>query len=158
MRGKVGKVIRKREVKPDQVYNSVVVARLINKVMMDGKKTIAARIVYKALEELGKQAKDEPVTALDKALQNVKPSMEVRSRRVGGANYQIPMPVAPGRQEALAMRWIIDTARGKQGSAFEDLFTKELINAYKGEGDAIKKKSDVEKMAEANKAFAHFRW
>ena len=153
-----GKQVTKRKIKPDTVYKSLVVAKLINKVMQDGKKTLAEGIVYNSLKNLEKQVKEDPITALDKSLSNLKPSMEVRSRRVGGSNYQVPMPVGEGRQEALAIRWLIDAARKKQGATFEELFTRELISAYKGEGEAVKKKVDVERMAEANKAFAHFRW
>lgn len=154
-----GKRAKKREQKPDKKYGNAVISRLINKVMQDGKKSVAEDMVYKAIESGAEEVKEKDMSAfVDKAIDNVRPTLEIKARRVGGANYQVPMPVMPRRQETLAVRWIVDVARGKKGKSFEELLKIELVNAYKGEGDAVKKKIDTERMAEANKAFAHFRW
>jgi len=154
-----GKVAPKRKIQPDAVYNSEVVTKLINYIMQDGKKTTAKKIVYQALEELGKKTKSDPLVALEKALENVKPKIEVRSRRVGGANYQVPMPVRGDRQLALTLRWIIGTARGNRGGEdFWNALARELIAAHNGEGAAVRKKEEIQRMAEANRAFAHFAW
>mgnify|MGYP002396596455 CR=1 FL=1 len=153
-----GKKAPKRDRQKDSVYQSETVARFINYVMLDGKKTLAEKSVYHAIEEGAKQVKKEPMELLEGALNNVKPALEVRSRRVGGANYQVPVPVDEERQEALALRWLIKGARGKKGKDFHEFLTSELVQAFKGEGEAVRMKEDTEKMAEANKAFAHFRW
>lgn len=153
-----GKSPKRRKVQRDERYGSALVARLINKVMQDGKKTLAKKAVYEAIEEGAKQVKMEPVEFLETALKNVRPSLEIKARRVGGANYQVPMPVSPARQDALAVRWIVDFTRASSGTSFGKRLLKELVDAFNGEGSAIRKKVDVEKMAEANKAFAHFRW
>lgn len=144
---------------PETVYGSTKLARFINYIMLDGKKETARRIVYGALDVLKeKESAKDPLEVFETALKNAGPSTEVRSRRVGGANYQVPVPVRPERQEALAMRWIINAARSKKGGDMKDFLATELLNAANGEGEAVKKKENVHKMAEANKAFAHFAW
>ena len=154
-----GKGAKRREQKPDKKYGSVLITRLINKVMLDGKKSYAEKMVYTSLEKAAEVVKEKDVNLFfNKVIDNVRPALETRARRVGGANYQVPVPVSPRRQEALAVRWLVEGTRKKSGKSFEELLTTELIDAYKGEGDAIKKKIDTERMAEANKAFAHFRW
>jgi small subunit ribosomal protein S7 len=156
MRGKKAK-IKKQEA--DSKYGSPAIARLINKVMQGGRKSLAEKMVYNALEKGAEAVKEKDVNAfMERVIDNVKPALEIKARRVGGANYSIPVPVSPRRQEALVIRWIVDAARKKSGKSFEQLLMTELINAYNGEGDAVKRKIDTEKMAEANKAFAHFRW
>lgn len=152
-----GKQAKKRVIHPDEVYNSEVVSKFINYVMLDGKKETARVIVYKALEDLGARTKSDPVEALEKALNNAKPRIEVRSRRVGGANFQVPVQVNPNRSNALGFKWMIEAARSarKTGDFWESL-SRELQNAYKNEGSAVKKKEEVHRMAEANKAFAQF--
>jgi len=156
MRGKAAKI---RTLEPDDVYGSLVVAQFINYVMQSGKKALAQNLVYKSMEALAKETKLGPVEALEKALENIKPKIELRTRRVGGANYQVPVPVAERRQDALSMRWIINAAtsnRGK-GNSVESL-TREFVNAFNKEGPAYKKKEEVHKMAESNKAFSHLTW
>jgi small subunit ribosomal protein S7 len=154
-----GKRAKRREQKKDRKYRNEIIGRLINKVMQGGKKSLAERMVYAALEKGAEQVKENDVVIfIEKAIDNVRPALEIKARRVGGANYQVPVPVTPRRQEALAIRWIVDAARNKSGKSFEDTLMNELISAYNGEGDAVKKKLDTERMAEANKAFAHFRW
>ncbi len=142
---------------PDELYNSVLVSKFINRVMLDGKKSIAKTIVYKAMDDLGNKTKSDPVRALETALDNIKPKLEVRSRRVGGANYQVPVPVNGDRQIALAMKWLIAAARSARGSkeSWESL-SNQLILAYNGEGEAVRKREDVQRMAESNRAFAQF--
>lgn len=143
----------------DSVYNSVALSRFINYVMLDGKKETARRIVYGALDIIKDKVKDkEPLEVFEAALKNAGPSTEVRSRRVGGANYQVPVPVRPERQQALAMRWIINGARNKKGKDMKFFLADELVLAASNDGEAVKKKENVHKMAEANKAFAHFAW
>lgn len=151
-----GKQAPKRLILPDPKYGNVLVTKLINYVMEDGKKTTAERIVYEALDIAAKKAKKDAVEVLDEAMKNVMPSVEVRSRRVGGANYQIPMPVRAERRVALAYRWILEVARSKKGRPMAQKLATELLAAAEGEGDAVKKRMDVQRMAEANKAFAHF--
>ena len=154
-----GKRAKRREQVPDKKYGNPIISRLINKVMQGGKKSVAEKMVYAAIEKGSEEVKEKDVsTFINKAIDNVRPALEIKARRVGGANYQVPVPVSLRRQETLAVRWIVDYARGKSGKAFEDLLKAELVQAYQGEGDAIKKKIDTERMAEANKAFAHFRW
>jgi small subunit ribosomal protein S7 len=154
-----GKRAKRREQKKDRKYKNEIIGRLINKVMQGGKKSLAERMVYAALEKGAEQVKENDVVIfVEKAIDNVRPALEIKARRVGGANYQVPVPVTPRRQEALAIRWIVDAARNKSGKSFEETLMNELISAYNGEGDAVKKKLDTERMAEANKAFAHFRW
>ena len=143
----------------DSKYGNPIISRLINKVMQDGKKSLAKDLVYSAVEDGAKKVKEEDVNAFfNKAVDNIRPALEIKARRVGGANYSVPMPVSPRRQETLAVRWIVDSARKKSGKSFDTILMDELVSAYQGEGDAMKKKVDTEKMAEANKAFAHFRW
>jgi len=143
----------------DKKYGNVVISRLINKVMQDGKKSTAEELVYSALENGAKRVKEEDVNAFfNKAIDNIRPALEIKARRVGGANYSVPMPVSPRRQETLAVRWVVDSARKKSGKNFDVILMDELAAAFIGEGDAMKKKMDTERMAEANKAFAHFRW
>jgi small subunit ribosomal protein S7 len=154
-----GKRAKRREQKKDRKYRNEIIGRLINKVMQGGKKSLAERMVYATLEKGAEQVKENDVVIfIEKAIDNVRPALEIKARRVGGANYQVPVPVTPRRQEALAIRWIVDAARNKSGKSFEETLMNELISAYNGEGDAVKKKLDTERMAEANKAFAHFRW
>jgi len=149
----------KRPVMPDPIYNSEVVTKFINKVMWDGKKTLAERIVYGAIERLNN--KEEGTKGIDiffKAIENVKPLLEVRSRRVGGATYQVPMEVRPERQQTLAIRWIVDAARNRNERTMVERLANELWDAANERGAAFKKKEDTHRMAEANKAFAHYRW
>jgi small subunit ribosomal protein S7 len=153
------RIKRKYPVGADSVYNSEKVSKLINCVMVEGKKNAARKIVYGALGEIKTKAKvEDPLFVFDEALRNVGPAMEVRSRRVGGANYQVPREVRPERKQALAIRWIIDAARSKKGKPMHMKLADELIAASKNEGEAIKKRENTIKMAEANKAFAHFAW
>ncbi|OGD68580.1 30S ribosomal protein S7 [Candidatus Campbellbacteria bacterium RIFCSPLOWO2_02_FULL_35_11] len=149
----------KRNIQPDRVYNSIVLERFINYVMHDGEKSVARKVVYDALEIIKEKIKDaDPIEVFNGAMKNAGPLMEVKSRRIGGANYQVPIEVPANRRMALAMRWLIGAARGKKGSAMSVRLSKELMDAYKGEGEVIKKRENVHKMAEANKAFAHFAW
>ena len=152
-----GKVIRHRT-PPDAKYNSVWVQTMINKIMKNGKKGVAERIVYKALDDVGERTKEDPRQVFEKAMRNVMPVLEVRPRRVGGATYQIPLEVRPARQMSLAMRWLLGAARGRAGRPMAERLSAELIDAYREQGSAIKKRDDTHKMAEANKAFAHYRW
>lgn len=152
-----GKQAPKRHIAPDEVYNSELVAKFINYVMISGNKSAARKNVYAAMTQLAEATKKDPVEALTEALENVRPKVEVRSKRVGGANYQVPVQVPERRQNALAFKWIIESARKTRGSAtFAKSLGKELVNAYNKEGNAIKKKEEVRRMAEANKAFAQF--
>ena len=144
---------------PDLVFKSEKLGKFINSVMREGKKRTAEKVVYDALESIKEKAKvDDPLEVFDTAIRNVSPVMEVRSRRVGGANYQVPREVRPERKQALAFRWILDAARTKKGAPMASKLADELIAASKNEGDAWKKKENTHKMAEANKAFAHFAW
>lgn len=151
-------VKNRNKVSPDRKYNSVEVSKFINHVMQGGKKSIAERIVYGAIEEAGKAAKQEGLVVFSEALDKVGPDMEVRSKRVGGANYQVPYEVRPDRRKALAMRWILEAARSRKGAPMNKRLAEELVLAVKGEGEAFRKKENTHKMAEANKAFAHFAW
>jgi len=153
-----GKRAKKRAIVKDKKYNDEVIGRLINKVMLDGKKSLAQELVYTAIESGAQKVNIPVIEFVHIAVDNVRPALEVKSRRVGGANYQVPVPVTPRRQETLAVRWLVDVSRSKSGKSFDKILEEEMINAFKGEGDAVKKKNDVERMAEANKAFAHFRW
>ncbi len=146
-------------VSPDLKYNSLKLEKFINYIMLEGKKSIARKVVYGALDEIGKKMKTEtPMEVFETALRNVGPAMEIRSRRVGGANYQVPREVRPERKQALAYRWIIDAARARKGMPMQRRLAEELIAAANNEGSAVKKREDTHKMAEANKAFAHFAW
>lgn len=152
---------RLHTVNPDPRYNSVEVTKLINRVMLDGKRSVAEKLVYRALDIVGEKTKEKPLDVLLLALSNIKPKTEVRSRRVGGAAYQVPMPVSPRRQFALSIRWLVTYANKLSNGEFHtfaDKLAAEIIEAYQGTGSAIKKRDDVHKMAEANKAFSHFRW
>ena len=149
----------KRKVIGDPKYNSDLVSRFISILMVDGKKTIAENIIYNALDILKEKTQEESsVKALTKAVDNVRPRLEVKSRRVGGATYQVPTDVTPARGMSLAMRWIRDYARNKKGKPMEIKLAEELVSAYKSEGPAIKKRDETHKMAEANRAFSHLRW
>ncbi len=149
----------KRELTPDVKYNSELVARLINTIMSSGKKSTAQRIVYGAFDLIKEKKGDmEPLEVFLQALENVKPKLEVKSRRVGGATYQVPVEVSPERQVALAMRWITSYAKGRKGKAMVESLAGELLDAFDNTGSSIKKKEDTFKMAQANKAFAHYRW
>ena len=152
------KVAEKREVVPDPVYNSKALAKLINKIMRDGKKSKAEKICYEAFDIIQKRTKKNPLELFLAALENVKPTLEVRPRRVGGATYQVPVEVRPDRREALAIRWIVQFARARKGKPMKERLAEEIILASRGEGPAVKKKEDTHKMAEANRAFAHYRW
>ena len=147
-----------RTIDPDPVHRSRLVSQVVNKVMLDGKKSTAERIVYGALE--GAQAKSgaDPVVTLKKAMDNIRPALEVRSRRVGGATYQVPVEVRPERRQALAIRWIIQAARDRSGHSMTEKLSAELLDAFNRRGNAVKKREDTHKMADANKAFAHYRW
>ncbi|MDT7903824.1 MAG: 30S ribosomal protein S7 [Candidatus Caldipriscus sp.] len=147
-----------RKVQPDPVYNSELVAKFINNLMWDGKKSLAQKIFYRAMEIVKEKTNENPLHVFQKAIENVKPSMEVRSRRIGGANYQVPVEVRPKRQISLAIKWIIDAARKRPGRRMYEKLAAEIIDAYKGTGNAVKIKENVHKMAEANRVFAHFRW
>tara|TARA_B100000886_G_scaffold16899_1_gene10754 strand:- start:107 stop:577 length:471 start_codon:yes stop_codon:yes gene_type:complete len=142
----------------DPKYKSVIIPKLINSIMLDGKKTIAEKIVYDAIDKIKSKSKDEPLTVFNDAINNVRPTVEVRSRRVGGATYQVPVEVKAKRSQALALRWIIDASRKRKDKKMSDKLFNEIIDAYQKRGSAIKKKEDTHKMAESNKAFAHFRW
>jgi small subunit ribosomal protein S7 len=153
------KLKTKKPIQPDLVYNSDKVAKFINYVMERGKKTVARKIVYDAFNHIKEKEKVEnPIEIFDTALKNTMPMMEVRSRRVGGANYQVPREVRPERRNHLSMKWIIDASRAKKGSEMYKKLADEIIAASKNEGEAVKKRENTHKMAEANKAFAHFTW
>ena len=147
----------KREFIPDPRYNSTVVAKFITRMMFDGKKSISTKIMYDAMEFLSKKTDKEPIEALTAALENVKPVVEVKSRRVGGSTYQVPMEIRESRREALAMRWIIQASRSRNGKTMGEKLGAELLDAFNSTGTAFKKKEDTHKMAEANKAFSHYR-
>lgn len=147
-----------RLVLPDPEYNSTVVSKFISRMMLDGKKSTATKIVYDAFAVMKKKTGEEPLDVFLKALENVKPLVEVKSRRVGGSTYQVPVDIRESRREALAMRWVITAARGRKGRAMANALSEELMDAYKSTGTAFKKREDTHRMAEANKAFAHYRW
>ena len=142
----------------DAKYKSELILKLMNSIMYDGKKTIAEKIVYDALNKLQSKAKEEPIKIFDAAINNIKPTIEVRSRRVGGATYQVPVEVKQKRSKALAIRWLVNASKKRKDKKMSDKICFELYDAYQGRGSAIKKREDVHKMAESNKAFAHFRW
>jgi len=142
----------------DPKYKSVIIPKLINSIMFDGKKVTAEKIVYDAIDKIKTKSKDEPITVFNDAINNVRPTVEVRSRRVGGATYQVPVEVKSKRSQALALRWIIDASRKRKDKKMSDKLFNEIYDAYQNKGSAIKKKEDTHKMAESNKAFAHFRW
>ena len=148
----------RREILPDAKYHNETVARLTNKVMMQGKKSVAERIVYGALQIIGQQGAKEPVTVLEQAVRNVTPQLEVKPRRVGGATYQVPIEVRPERGLSLALRWLVASARARGGKSMAEKLAAELSDASQGQGVTIKKREDTHRMAEANRAFAHYRW
>ncbi|MBA7665507.1 30S ribosomal protein S7 [subsurface metagenome] len=148
----------KREIAPDPVYSNITVSKFINQIMRKGKKTIARKIVYRAFDIIKEKTKKDPLEVFEKALQNASPLLEVKPKRVGGATYQVPREVKGDRRMTLAMRWIITAARSKKGKPMREKLAEELILASNNEGTAIKKKEDTHRMAEANRAFAHFAW
>ena len=148
----------KRDVLPDPIYNSKVVTKLINQIMKDGKKGTAERILYEALDMVKEKTGSEPMEVYEKALENIKPLLEVKSRRVGGSNVQVPIEVSDERSQALALRWLVNYAKTRNGKGMAVNLANEIIDAANGVGGAVKKREDTHKMAEANKAFAHYRW
>ncbi len=151
-----GKSVPKRVITPDPIYNSELLAKFINTVMKRGKKSVAQQIVYGALETVKEKKNEAPLKVFETVIDLVRPQVEVRSKRVGGANYQVPLPVAPNRQNALAFRWLIEAARSRKGAAMQEKLATEMMDVLAGTGGALKKKEDVHRMAEANKAYAHF--
>ena len=147
-----------RKIYPDPKYGSVIISKFINSIMYDGKKTTAEKILYDAMDKIKEKSKEDPIKIFNNAISNVKPNIECRSRRVGGATYQVPVEVKTKRAQALAIRWLIDSARKRKDKHMSDKIFNELYDAYEKKGAAVKKKEDVHKMAESNKAFAHFRW
>ena len=150
--------VPKREILPDPKFGNVTVAKFINMIMLSGKKAVAERILYSAMDTVEEKGKGHPVDVVEKALENVAPSVEVKSRRVGGATYQVPVEVRPVRRSSLAMRWLIEAARKRGEKTMAAKLAGELMDAAEGRGSAVKKREDTHRMAEANKAFAHFRW
>lgn len=148
--------IKKAPLTPDEKFSSVLITKFINYIMKNGKKTVAVKIAYEALEEASGKLKGEPMDVFMQVMKNIGPIVEVKSKRIGGANYQVPVEVGKDRRNTLAMRWLLEAARSQKGKAMSQKLASEIINAYHGEGAAIKKKQDTHKMAEANKAFAHF--
>ena len=148
----------RRELTPDPVYRSVVVTQLVNKILQEGKRSIAEKIVYDALSEMERKTGSDPLATLKRALDNVKPALEVKSRRVGGATYQVPVEVRPRRSTTLAIRWIIGYSRQRREKTMAERLAAELLDASNGIGTAVKRRDDMHKMAESNKAFAHYRW
>ena len=142
----------------DPKYKSTIIPKLINSIMYDGKKTVAEKIIYDAIEKIKSKSKDEPLNVFNDAINNIRPTVEVRSRRVGGATYQVPVEVKSKRSQALALRWLVDASRKRKDKKMSDKIFNEIYDAYQNRGLAIKKKEDTHKMAESNKAFAHFRW
>lgn len=149
---------KKRVIEPDPKYNDYEVAKFVNKLMWDGKKSLAYKIFYTAMDIIKEKTNQDPLSVFKKALNNVKPKLEVRPRRVGGATYQIPMEVPPHRSLSLAIRWIVESARSRKGKPMALRLVDEILEAAKGEGPSVKKKEDTHKMAESNRAFAHYRW
>ncbi len=148
----------KREILPDAKFGDRVLSKFMNNLMIDGKKAVAEKIVYNAMDRIEEKIKRAPVEVFHEALDNIKPAVEVRSRRVGGATYQVPVEVRPERREALAIRWLIQAARNRNENTMEERLAGELLDAVNGRGAAVKKREDTHKMAEANKAFSHYRW
>jgi len=148
----------KRDVLPDPIYKSKVVTKLINTIMLDGKKGIAQTILYEAFDMVKEKTGEEPLTVFEKAMENIKPTLEVKSRRVGGSNYQVPVEVSSTRSQALGLRWLVKYARLRGGKGMAVNLANEIVDASNGTGAAVKKKEDTHRMAEANKAFAHYRW
>jgi small subunit ribosomal protein S7 len=148
----------RREIQPDPVYQNPLVTQLINKVLLHGKKTVAEQIVYDALEQISQRTANDPVITLKKAVENVRPLLEVKSRRVGGASYQVPIEVKPQRGTTLAMRYLVNFSRQRRENSMSERLVAEIMDAAGGQGAAVKRREDMHKMAEANKAFAHYRW
>ena len=152
------RVVAKREILPDPKFHDITLAKFINHVMVSGKKAVAERIVYGALSEIEEKGNASPLETFEKALEEIAPLVEVKSRRVGGATYQVPVEVRPSRRNALAMRWLVDSARGRSEKTMAARLAGELLDASEGRGSAVKKREDTHKMAEANKAFVHYRY
>ena len=150
--------IAKRDVLPDPVYNSKLVTKLVNRIMLDGKKGTAQTIVYEAFEQVKTKTGKDPLEVFTEAMENIRPQLEVKSRRVGGSNYQVPVEVTPARSQALALRWLVSYSRNRGEKTMEQRLAAEIIDAANGTGASVKKRDDTHRMAEANKAFAHFRW
>ena len=148
----------KREVLPDPVYGNIVVSKLINSIMLDGKKSTAQKIVYGAFDQIKDKTGEDPLDVFNKAMENIMPQLEVKARRVGGANYQVPIEVRPARRQTLGLRWLTQYTRARGERTMAERLAKEIMDAANGTGASVKKKEDTHKMAEANKAFAHFRW
>ena len=148
----------KRDVLPDPIYRSKVVTKLVNTIMLDGKKGTAQTIVYEAFDQVKTKTSKDPLEVFTQAMENIKPALEVKSRRVGGSNYQVPIEVSPARSQALALRWLVKYSRERGGKGMAENLANEIIDASNGTGAAVKKREDTHRMAEANKAFAHYRW
>jgi len=148
----------RRDVLPDPIYKSKVVTKLINRIMLDGKKGVAEKILYEAFEQVKSKTGQDPVSVFEKALENIKPQLEVKSKRVGGSNYQVPVEVSETRSQTLGLRWLVNYARLRGGHTMAQNLADEIIDASNGTGNAVKKREDTHRMAEANKAFAHYRW
>ena len=142
----------------DPVYKSTIIPKLINSIMYDGKKTVAEKIIYEAIDKIKTKSKDEPLNVFNEAINNIKPTVEVRSRRVGGATYQVPMEVRPKRAQTLAMKWIVDSATKRNEKTMRERVANEIVDAFNNKGNSVKKREETHKMAEANRAFSHFRW
>ena len=148
----------KRDVLPDPIYKSKVVTKLVNRIMLDGKKGVAEKILYEAFDTIKEKTGEDPVVVFEKALENIKPQLEVKSKRVGGSNYQVPVEVSATRSQTLGLRWLVNYARLRNGHTMADNLADEIIDASNGTGNAVKKREDTHRMAEANKAFAHYSW
>ena len=148
----------KREVLPDHKFNDIIIRKFMNRIMLDGKKSVSERIVYGAFDIVFEKTKKKPIEFFHEALDNVKPSLEVRSRRVGGATYQVPVEVRPRRAQTLAMKWVVDCAAKRNEKTMKERIANEIIDAFNNKGNAVKKREETHKMAEANRAFSHFRW
>ena len=148
----------KRDVLPDPIYKSKVVTKLVNRIMLDGKKGVAEKILYEAFDIVKDKTGEDPVSVFEKALENIKPQLEVKSKRVGGSNYQVPVEVSATRSQTLGLRWLVNYARLRNGHTMAQNLADEIIDASNGTGNAVKKREDTHRMAEANKAFAHYRW
>ena len=148
----------KRDVLPDPIYKSKVVTKLVNRIMLDGKKGVAEKILYEAFDTVKEKTGEDPVVVFEKALENIKPQLEVKSKRVGGSNYQVPVEVSATRSQTLGLRWLVNYARLRNGHTMATNLADEIIDASNGTGNAVKKREDTHRMAEANKAFAHYRW
>ena len=148
----------RRDVLPDPIYKSKIVTKLVNRIMLDGKKGVAEKILYEAFDQVKTKTGEDPVAVFEKALENIKPQLEVKSKRVGGSNYQVPVEVSETRSQTLGLRWLVNYARLRGGHTMADNLADEIIDASNGTGNAVKKREDTHRMAEANKAFAHYRW